>query len=751
MNLKLSRLFLLTSLVGVSACSGSALAATALDPSFGDGGIAQRKVHAGANGSMGVLAGARLADGSLVLVTDEESYNVATSRDEGARGLVRFTAIGAVDSAFGTDGRREIDRRDLISLDTIGIVQQGDGKLVVASLEREEGQGKSYYLRVRRLLADGTADTSVEHITLPLSTGIVIAANTDMDLEESGAAIVITVDPNAPSDPTKLVRINLASFSLDAGPGGFGPGEQGMATITSERTYAGTMPLPGGGYLVASESGTWPMGTTGVVLRKITANGSTDASFGTNGATAMARPPVGAAFMPYQAALSDGKTYVAGSLMGGSDAGYSSLGMAVGRFNLDGTLDTGWGVNGWAVVRDAVDSESFNISMGDMSVVGGVVTVSGAHSVSSQYNQALVLRFTAAGILDASFDDDGIFVRQLSHEALTYRQSSLSDLFAHGGAIYAVGHGQDSDAAGLPTMMRLPLPGGTPLPPAPAPIPAPAAATAAPAAPAVSAPPAVPDADGDGARDNADCAPTDAGKPARGVEDGNCNGVDDAVDIANARAATQVLLAKLRKVASSLGATLKSSPSAVNASSIAKTSTYRQPVHVSAPSVINTQFSANLVGNRVVAAGGGNLILSANGVVAAGGGNLIRASSGVVAAGGLNNASGVVAAGGLNNTSGVVAAGGLNLMKRAVARKPKQVLLGGGGVTFKTAGKGALKVKLNPAGKKVVALYRAQAKAQRRAGKKVAPLRITMTTVIGPVQPGTGPAVYKSKVLIIRG
>ncbi len=247
----------------------------------------------------------------------------------------------------------------------------------------------------------------------------------------------------------------------------------------------------------------------------------------------------------------------------------------------------------------------------------------------------------------------------------------------------------------------------------------------------VAAPTPPTDSDGDGIADGGDCAPNDASRPAKGVEDGNCNGRDDAIELEEFRAAKEVVKEKLKSMSQTLKKSIPPTPpKPVNAGLLAKTSSYKQPISVDSPLVLNTQLTATMVGNNVVAAGGGNVIRTASGVVAAGGGNAISIAM------------------------GVVSAGGGNLTGKAATRAPKrprQVLLGGGGATYRKAGKATLKSALNAQGKAVVKSYLAKAKALRTRGRKVAPLKIRITTIAGPIDVGSAPAVYTTRVFTITG
>ena len=274
----------------------------------------------------------------------------------------------------------------------------------------------------------------------------------------------------------------------------------------------------------------------------------------------------------------------------------------------------------------------------------------------------------------------------------------------------------------------------------------------------VSVPGAPADADFDGTPDVSDCAPSDPKRPAKGGVDANCNGEDDAVELQQLVEKIQKeAIAKAREQAMQgffFGAqqVIKTVPKSTPAASIAKTGAIPSTFKATGPENAAQQLSGNLdAAGRVIAPGGGNVIAAGGGnVIAPGGANVIApGGANVIAPGGANliNATGVVAAGGMN----VVAPGGANLVGRKASKKVKQVLLGAVGKRFTAAGTYKLTLKLTPAGKKAVALYRADAKKLRAKHKKVAPLKLMFTTIVGPSVYGSQPAVYSTTTFTIRG
>jgi hypothetical protein len=171
--------------------------------------------------------------------------------------------------------------------------------------------------------------------------------------------------------------------------------------------------------------------------------------------------------------------------------------------------------------------------------------------------------------------------------------------------------------------------------------------------------------------------------------------------------------------------------------------------------------------NGVIAAGGGNVIAAGGGnVIAAGGGNVIAAGGGnVIAAGGGN----VIAPGGGNMMpvdggtviavagGNVIAASGGSRSRLLMAghRKPRrdkrrQVLLFDAGHRFAAPGHAKLHLRPTKQGRKLFQAYERAAKIARKHHHKVKPLKLAVTTIVGPYEVGHGVAEYATRVIKIK-
>ncbi|MCU0780787.1 MAG: choice-of-anchor D domain-containing protein [Akkermansiaceae bacterium] len=141
-----------------------------------------------------------------------------------------------------------------------------------------------------------------------------------------------------------------------------------------------------------------------VALVRYLANGDLDQAFGTIG---MVGQDIGG-FDDCGCGLavqSDGRILVTGFASNGADDDVILL-----RFNADGSLDSGFGVNGDGVAITPVGS-SHDRGWGVTVQLDGWILVAGSYHAGS--DDIAVLRYLPSGLLDAGFSGDGIVTTQL--------------------------------------------------------------------------------------------------------------------------------------------------------------------------------------------------------------------------------------------------------------------------------------------------------------------------------------------------
>ncbi|WP_328619641.1 calcium-binding protein [Streptomyces sp. NBC_00354] len=368
----------------VLALPGAALAAPGdLDPAFGADGRVVTSFPGFAEGH----DIARQADGKLVVV----------GLSEGGFALARYDTNGSLDSAFAGDGTVTSDFGGGSHSANAVAIQPSDGKIVVAGTTEvvaEEGGGCCFF-SVARYNTDGSPDTgfgdgglmrvdefggSADGADVAVQPdGKIIAAgkgggggfalvrldaggNLDPSLGGDGA-VVAGFTPTSPQDvggiargmalqpDGKIVSVGyVGNTAFDIGVarylpnGSLDPTFSGDGMVTADfggTEFGNAVAVQPDGKVVAAGSG-----GVGVALLRYNADGSPDAGFGTGGRTSVHFPGDGggANAMALQA---NGKIVTAGQADDPNSQEANDFGLA--RFNTNGTVDTGFGGDGFVV------------------------------------------------------------------------------------------------------------------------------------------------------------------------------------------------------------------------------------------------------------------------------------------------------------------------------------------------------------------------------------------------------------------
>ncbi|WP_030862032.1 DUF11 domain-containing protein [Streptomyces sp. NRRL F-2747] len=368
----------------VLALPGSALAAPGdLDPSFGPDGRVVTPFPGYAEGH----DIARQADGKLVVV----------GLSEGDFALARYNADGGLDSGFAGDGTVTGDFGGGSDTANAVAIQPSDGKIVVAGTTEviaEEGGGCCFF-SVARYNTDGSPDTgfgdgglvrveefggSADGADVAVQPdGKIIAAgkgggggfalvrldaagNLDPSLGGDGA-VVAGFTPASPQDAGgiarrmalqpdgKIVSVGyVGNTGFDIGVARYLPNGTLDATFSGDgmvtANFGGTefgnaVAVQPDGKIVAAGSG-----GVGVALLRYNADGSPDGGFGTDGRTSVHFPGDGGGANAL-ALQQDGKIVIAGQADDPNSQEANDFGLA--RFNTNGTVDTGFGGDGFVV------------------------------------------------------------------------------------------------------------------------------------------------------------------------------------------------------------------------------------------------------------------------------------------------------------------------------------------------------------------------------------------------------------------
>jgi uncharacterized delta-60 repeat protein len=351
----------------LAATAGSAAAAGALDPAFGQDG----KVATDWGGWESAYGAVAQPDGKLLVLgfTDPANYD--------ARGvvIVRYNVDGSLDSTFGTNGITRIGDENP---DYDRLLLDDAGNILVATHASRPGGGADYLLR--RFNAAGQIDASFG------DAGV-------LNLTDSGAAGVrgFVLRPDGKiaaagvADGQVVYALINPDGTLDTS---FGGGDGVVHTPAPDFAIAWTFAASPGGKLVIGGSVASPdgQGSNWGVLR-LNADGSLDSTFGAGGLATLDAPG-GANDVVGDLAVDHAGRVTAVSHVHGA--------YTLARFDADGTLDASFGSAG-VVTGGSLAATSIRLTSDGAILVAG----NGGHS------SIALSRYLPTGALDTSFGVGG--------------------------------------------------------------------------------------------------------------------------------------------------------------------------------------------------------------------------------------------------------------------------------------------------------------------------------------------------------
>ena len=346
-----------------------------------------------------------------------EAHDVALGADgsmalagvtNGRFAVAKTHADGTPDTTFSGDGLASTDF--LSYAQAAAVLLQPDGKVVAGGFSPRGADGAVTDFTVVRYNDDGSLDTGFG------GDGIVTTAFADradvreLVLQPDGAIVAAgtTVVPGqTPHEDVVLVRYR-PDGSLDAS---FGTG--GVVTVDrgGSDSVSGLVLLDDGALVTAGVSSR-PEGGASVTLVRVGADGTSDPSFGDDGAAQVQVTGNGMRVNDL-AVQPDGSLVVAG-LRRNQDHADEVL---LTRFTADGAHDTGFGENGFVVTAPTQISEAAAVTAqpdGRLVVAGRAAHGWMGNTIPYQW---LAQRYLADGSLDTSFGDQGSVVYRLGKSA----------------------------------------------------------------------------------------------------------------------------------------------------------------------------------------------------------------------------------------------------------------------------------------------------------------------------------------------
>jgi uncharacterized delta-60 repeat protein len=292
-----------------------------------------------------------------------------------------------LDSTFNTDGIVTTDicpQSDYIG----GIAIQSDQKIVAA------GNANNQFT-VARYMPDGSLDVSFGtggFVITPLgafSSAGPVVIQPDGKIVAGGIGFVANAD-------FAVVRYH-SNGTLDSTFAGDGIA---YVAIGSEHDFASTMLLQPDGKIVLG--GRVVAGSlTHFALARLDSSGGPDLSFGTGGSLTTAFGTT-ASDIRSIALQTDGKIVATGYV---ASTGPSGNDFALARYEANGTLDASFGTGGKTITDISGDGE---ISKKVLILADGRILVAGEVDEDTLEENFALMRYTASGILDNTFDTDGV-------------------------------------------------------------------------------------------------------------------------------------------------------------------------------------------------------------------------------------------------------------------------------------------------------------------------------------------------------
>ena len=354
-----------------------------LDSSFGEGGI----VTTGFMGSTSDIA-------MDILSSQYSDKLLVAGRSVSERGadfsLARYNADGSLDTSFDGDGKVRSNIFDAWDA-AHAVVEQADGKVVIAGYANIDNQDD---FMLARFNMDGSLDVGFGNNGTVTTDFFGDYDRVEaMGLQQDGKIVVAgTIEENDSRD-FGLARYNVDG-SLDAS---FGAGGKVVTHLFSTLDNATSLAIqPDGNILVGGY--TYLNFQADFALVRYLPDGSLDATFGTNG---IATTDFFGRFDTIQtiALQDDGKIVAAGH--GSMVTGPSNFNLV--RYNPDGSLDTGFGVDGKVIT----EFEDRTALISDVGVFpNGRILATGYFDNVDGWDFALV-RYMPDGSIDTRFGDDG--------------------------------------------------------------------------------------------------------------------------------------------------------------------------------------------------------------------------------------------------------------------------------------------------------------------------------------------------------
>jgi uncharacterized delta-60 repeat protein len=317
-------------------------------------------------------------------------------------------AQGDLDATFGGDGIAVTD----FSANPDGatdVALQPDGKIVVAGFSQSGVDITTSDFALTRHNSDGTLDLSFG-TNGKVTTDFAGSRDTayDVAIQADGKVVVAGQSQNGTETDFALARYN-SDGSLDTS---FGTGGKVRSAFIDyaeahEDTFGRAMDIQADGKIILAGKiyGTYRETAYDFALARYNIDGTLDTTFGSNGWVT-----TDFFFQPDEARSlvlqSDGTIIVGGwaSISFGNNGGED---FALARYNSDGTLDTTFGPDGTGKVNTDFSASTDSIYSITLQPDGSIIAAGRTSLDSGVTNDFALARYSSDGIIDSTFGSDG--------------------------------------------------------------------------------------------------------------------------------------------------------------------------------------------------------------------------------------------------------------------------------------------------------------------------------------------------------
>ncbi len=331
---------------------------------------------------------------------------------DGDFGVTRMRADGELDTGFGVNGHVIIpfDLSGTTGVDVARSIKvQRDGRIIVGGFAMTDGF--EAYIALVRLTSNGTLDptfgTGGKVVVSFNSGGFQDDKSYSIALQRDGKIVVSGSTLNVNQDHDfGAIRLN-SDGTIDTGFGVNGRAiiPFDLTTYKDDNCFGVAIQRDGRIVLVGTARLSPDDVNIGVV--RLLANGNPDPSFGVGGQTNVGFDPAGQETADNGGGIvirTDGKIIVSGSTR---PAGSNNADVSVVRFNIDGTLDSGFGGDGKVSFPFDIGGGLSDRMPALLLQPDAKVVVAGVVEIDTGKYAFGAARLSPAGNLDQSFSGDG--------------------------------------------------------------------------------------------------------------------------------------------------------------------------------------------------------------------------------------------------------------------------------------------------------------------------------------------------------